>query len=74
MRNAFLFALLCCTVNFADSQDWTNVLFISVDDMNTDLSVYGHPIVQTPQLERLAEMGVRFIARIVSSRSVGRVE
>ncbi|MDB4458858.1 sulfatase-like hydrolase/transferase, partial [bacterium] len=36
------------------------MLFISADDMNCDLSIYGNPQVKTPNLQRLAEMGVRF--------------
>ncbi len=40
--------------------DKPNVLFISVDDMNCDLGAYGHPIVKTPNLDRLCKMGVRF--------------
>ena len=39
-----------------------NVLFISVDDMNCDLGAYGHSLVQTPNLDRLCKMGVRFDA------------
>ena len=37
-----------------------NVLFISADDMNCDLGVYGHPQVKTPHLDRLAARGVVF--------------
>jgi iduronate 2-sulfatase len=37
-----------------------NVLFIATDDLNNNLSCYGHPIVKTPNLDRLAANGVRF--------------
>ncbi|HUX94595.1 MAG TPA: sulfatase [Bacteroidales bacterium] len=37
-----------------------NVLFISVDDMNNDLGCYGHPIVKSPGIDRLASKGIAF--------------
>src|SRR6201992_588978 len=37
-----------------------NVLFIAVDDMNCDLNCYGTPQVSSPNIDRLAKMGVKF--------------
>lgn len=37
-----------------------NVLLIAVDDMNNDLGCYRHPRVQSPNIDRLASLGVKF--------------
>ena len=37
-----------------------NVLFLICDDLNCDMSTYGHATVQTPNIDRLAARGVRF--------------
>jgi iduronate 2-sulfatase len=37
-----------------------NVLLIMADDLNNDMGTYGHPLVKTPHIDRLARRGVRF--------------
>ena len=37
-----------------------NVLFLICDDLNCDLACYGHPLVKSPNIDRLASRGVRF--------------
>lgn len=37
-----------------------NVLLIMADDLNNDFATYGHSLVKTPNLDRLAARGVRF--------------
>jgi uncharacterized sulfatase len=37
-----------------------NVLLIMSDDLNNNLGAYGHPVVKTPNIDRLARRGVRF--------------
>lgn len=62
MRRYFLtlgFALLAMTQH-APAAEKLNVLFLMSDDLRPELSGYGHPTVQTPNIDALGKAGVRF--------------
>lgn len=53
-------ASLLPTALFAQNRQRRNVLFIVADDLNRALGCYGHPVVKSPNLDRLARRGVVF--------------
>ncbi|WP_373512662.1 sulfatase [Persicitalea sp.] len=71
--NKLLFAVLMCSYPIlltAQKQNENatarrgevprNVLLIAIDDLNNHLGCYGDPLVQSPNIDRLARRGVRF--------------
>ena len=44
----------------AQTRSRPNVLFIAVDDLNNDLKTFGHPLVISPNIDRIARRGRQF--------------
>jgi iduronate 2-sulfatase len=69
MTSMLRFVLMACAALFACAQPALaqqpgarrpNILLIMADDLNNDMGMYGHALVKTPSLDRLAARGVRF--------------
>ncbi len=57
MRSLYLL-IWCLSFHSLSAADRPNVLFIAVDDLNDWVGVFGgHPLAQTPNLDRFAEEG-----------------
>ena len=63
--------LLVPTVSAAEPKSKPNVLFIIVDDLRPQLGSYGKPEMHTPNIDRLAESGVRFTRQFVAVPTCG---
>ena len=56
----FILSSFAILVSSLAAEQRSNVLLIISDDLNNRLGCYGDPIVKTPNIDRLAAMGVRF--------------
>ena len=55
----FLGCWLTSVCSYAEANR-PNVLFLICDDLNCDLGCYGHEVMRSPNIDRLAARGVRF--------------
>jgi uncharacterized sulfatase len=55
-----LSVIMAAAVPAAAQSSRYNVLWIVVDDLNTDLGCYGQSLVRSPNIDRLAARGMRF--------------
>jgi arylsulfatase A-like enzyme len=60
-----LFAISACTTGVGnekeDNTSQPNVIYIMADDLGyADLGVYGQKLIQTPNIDKLAENGIKF--------------
>jgi uncharacterized sulfatase len=60
LTNALVLLLLSISIAQAAADGKLNVLFLVSDDLNDALGCYGHPLVESPNIDRLAERGLRF--------------
>lgn len=71
-----LFVFICGLVFFScetksQKAQAPNILFIAVDDLNTELGVYGNHLVQSPNLDKLASEGTAFSNHFVQVPTCG---
>jgi iduronate 2-sulfatase len=60
LRRIILTIVVIACFGTAAQAEKLNVLLVMSDDLNNYEGTYGHPVVQTPNLDRLAARGVRF--------------
>jgi uncharacterized sulfatase len=63
-RRSFLSAAAACgpqlLLGSKTAAERPNILFVASDDLNNCLGCYGHPLVKSPNVDRIASMGMRF--------------
>lgn len=69
LRFSFIISLVIAVSFELYAQDRPNILWINCDDLGRELGCYGNPDVYTPNMDKLAEQGIRF-ANAYSNASV----
>jgi len=63
----FVFGSLCLVIDSV-AQEQPNIIFVLADDMGyADLSCYGNPVIETPFLDSIANIGVRATNFVLAS-------
>ena len=58
---AFALGILLLAASLSGARDKPNIVVIMADDMGyNELSCYGQPMFETPNIDRLASQGIRF--------------
>jgi uncharacterized sulfatase len=60
VRRLALLVLFLLSAPLPAAEKKLDVLFIAIDDLNTAIGCYGHPVARTPNIDRLAKRGMRF--------------
>ena len=61
MKAVKLVAIFLMTIHFGYTQESPNIVYINIDDLGwTDLTCYGSAYYETPNIDRLASMGLKF--------------
>ncbi|MCG8602217.1 MAG: sulfatase [Verrucomicrobiales bacterium] len=59
-RFPFLWLMLSGVMSFAAANDRPNIVWIVPDDMSANFSCYGETAIETPNVDALADRGVKF--------------
>ena len=63
----FGITLICCRSVKTEPSERPNVLWIFVEDISPDLGTYGNELVHTPNLDHMADNGIKFLNTIMPS-------
>ncbi|WP_085496608.1 sulfatase [Arenibacter troitsensis] len=66
-----ILVLLTSNLQCQQGQKPPNVLFIAVDDLRTELGIYGHPVVKSPNMDAIASEGSVFNNHFVQVPTCG---